>query len=213
MTVKFLVLFLPLAAVGEYLEVATVPRSACGPICLMTCCAAIEKPSEFDHVWEAVGPDDESGQTTLLQLRDGAGRLGLATEAVRWRDAPPLNIKSPAILPVRLPNGADHFIVLHHTAQTAEGHEPQMLVIDLPHDPVWKPVSELREVHGWDGTALYVAKSAADLAPVRHAVGRSWRLAALLAAVAAVLALLPWLRRTLRPTATPAVTAHLAGTS
>lgn len=165
------------------------PRSECGPISLYLCVELIGKKASYEQVRRAVGPADEHGEATLLQLREAAGELGLFAEAVRWQGSTPDGINIPAVLPVMLPRNQRHFVTL------ADSRGEWLLVTDVPQRPGWITVSSLRRHYGWDGTALYIAASEEDLAPVRSHVGWRWRYVALGGVAGLAVLISPFLHR------------------
>ena len=124
----------------------------CGPYSLQVCLWQFDGESLAARVDEILPPTGR--ETSLAELKAAAESLGMAAEAIRWRDQPPALSRrdAPAVIPVIYPEGRRHFVAL------LECCNGQALCLDFPHRPGWVTFQELRDRWGWDGTALHIAR-------------------------------------------------------
>jgi len=132
-------------------------QNVCGQLALSAVAEYLGRPDAVDAAFKALPADGRP--KSLDDLLVTARRLGFAASAVRWHGRRPLSFSCPAI--VRLnpsdSGGIGHFIVVLKSA----GDFVQ--VLDLPGPARWVNADKLCE--RWDGVAIHVANSEADLPP------------------------------------------------
>lgn len=104
----------------------------------------------------------KGSHTSMVDLERAAMHQGASCQAWRWnRPVPSMVLQnSPAVIPVAGPRGEAHFVAL------VGSEESRYLVLDFPHGCRWVEDRTLREQSHWDGAALHVARSAAEIASV-----------------------------------------------
>lgn len=138
----------------------------CGARCLLVAARAIGRDTRLEEVDQLL-PDFES-HASVSELEAAAHQLGLVTSALHWEmRLPPLR-DSVAILPIAGRDGARHFVV----ALKSDGEH--VLLLDFPHEPGWLHTSELVSRWNWDGNAMHLAASSADLLELQPVSRRGW---------------------------------------
>lgn len=127
----------------------------CGPLAVQAAAITAGRPTTLSEIDAAIANGDPA--TSLAELGAAARHLGLATAALRSSGEFLVTPDAPAIIPIVKRNGEPHFI----TAVARRGD--QVLVLDVPFEPLWIELSDLRETYKWDGAALHVATSPAAL--------------------------------------------------
>ncbi len=132
-------------------------ENQCGPFALHLCCHALAAGRAYSELQEVLPPTGE--EYSLAELSMACTDLGLQSRGMRWTAGIPAfkPWTSAAIIPIAIPSGRFHYVVM--LASTGD----QVLVGDIPGQPVWISVTELRERWKWDGTALHIAKDEAEL--------------------------------------------------
>jgi hypothetical protein len=133
-----------------------VSLNRCGANCLQFCAGYLGyriKRSTIDLLLPPTGDEID-----LLSIKDIADGLGLRTLAVRWNRVPP-DLSSPAIVQVKSKD-ANHFVMLLERIQS------KLLVVDVPHDPVWVDVDEFERSAGWNGYALHLSTAKWNFIPI-----------------------------------------------
>lgn len=154
-------------AVGE--PPAELVPERCGAYALQLCVEGLGVPNGAARIEELLG--GKNPPYSLADIKEAARALGLKPVALRWNTAPTLIDfhEAPAILPIVLPNGRRHFIVVFGFRK-----EGNLLVADFPHAPRWTTVSVLRERAHWDGTALHVCNDAAVAEKLQRQTQPRW---------------------------------------
>lgn len=154
----------------------TVPLSAenadmgdlnrCGSLSLEFCALAVGRETTEAELAPLLPTQGQ--ETSLAELQQAAGALGLQTLAVRWNGAPPPCDDAPAIIPVARQEGDRHFIVM------LRSRGEHVLLVDVPQPAFWATERWLREKLKWQGDALHIAQGAGELDRLRAQIS-PWR--------------------------------------
>lgn len=149
-----------LALTGAPLAPADEENLACGPRCVSVAAGLLERPIAQKQLAVACSGRLQ-GTHSLGELKWALQQCGLHGAIIVFSkiESPPADL--PVIAAVRRSPASpkpDHFVVLYGR------REKQVQVIDFPYAPRWVPLSELRKE--WDGSALVVAASRAQLSQV-----------------------------------------------
>ncbi|MGC1274921.1 MAG: DUF1559 domain-containing protein [Planctomycetaceae bacterium] len=129
----------------------------CGPHALFVCAAAVDREISFEELESALPIDQR--QSSLEDLRQAAGKLGLASGGASWSTELPTfrRGEAAAIIPIVARDGRRHFLAI------IQSSGEQLLTVDFPAPPRWHLAAQLREQGEWEGTALIVAADAQHL--------------------------------------------------
>jgi hypothetical protein len=136
-------------------QAADRTSNLCGPLALR---AAFEANGERVSLAEilAVLPAHDDPKN-LLELKNAAEALGLQTRALSWGRHQQAVFPCPAVIRIRPEalSQSGHFVVVMATC------DDYLQILDLPYPAVW---IHRKELHAhWDGDALYLSRSAAEL--------------------------------------------------
>ncbi|MEZ6063504.1 MAG: DUF1559 domain-containing protein [Planctomycetaceae bacterium] len=133
-------------------------ENSCGLLSLQVCLTALDRPIAYSALREMLPTTDQ--EYNLAELSGVCDSLGVYHRALRWPDAAPdfTLAESTAVVPIVLPDGRRHFVAM------LASRNGQVLISDTPRMPAWVSEAELRARWQWDGTALHLAASAANLA-------------------------------------------------
>lgn len=161
----------------------------CGPIALQLCSKLCGRSLRADAIDKYFKPGTD--ENTLAEVRDAAHAVGLSTRAVKWRVGLPPSSAPPAVIPIVNSRGKRHFVAI------AGCRNGLALIVDVPQQPAWMSEEALRTKLHWQGEALHIASSDAELAALRSELvfgGRTFSTAPWLAAagVTLVMCLVGW---------------------
>lgn len=125
------------------------PATSCGPVSLGLVGRWLGETRSIDDLTRFTHSDD-TGSTSLLELQVAANSMGLAAIGVRFDPSSRLPCRLPMIL--HLPN---------HFAAIIPLDGDSVILADPPRPPSVVRLAELGEK--WDGMALVVARSQAEL--------------------------------------------------
>lgn len=128
------------------------PLTSCGPVSLALVGHWLGAPRPLDE-WNRLTRTSEGGLSSLGGLREGARAAGLSAEAIRWDPRGPVPWDGPAILHI----DGNHFVAALPVGRDA------FVIADPPNPP--KIVGHRALATQWDGVALVVSRSDAELRP------------------------------------------------